>query len=441
MSNPGNLCPAVTSINCTMERGRFPGDEDPCYLAQKAEIALRLPSRIVIKGGSERFLKQLVMSSLIQIEEKIANYHWPYKAEVVFAMAKPVPLPMLATSETSKKKYGEDLPQSSNPFAQPSSEDWIKRKVKRMRRPDIILVKDRTKRWPGREATYFDGKFHDDNLKMLIEVKFPGDTLSDGQRIDYALIATDTRFGVMRIVDNRTDRQKVYDREYSLIPRPTAERYILPALHPLTIPELPLEGAPGSIPQPLYKYLPLLSTIPWDFMPSFEDWVRFGDNVSSLAEEGWEYVSESTRKIFNQYGASAYEQQKWFCQQVLDPVTQQTKYVFSWMNKKTYDIIIWSEETVRSLWRTVLSGMDITLDYLEQIDWVQVLSNIGDGMVQLAILVKKVMTVVILTIVVVVALVALVAIVAAAAEVGAVATLALFAMLATVGGGPLLVAQ
>jgi hypothetical protein len=91
MSNPGNVCPAVTSITCTMERGRYPADEALCYLAQKAEIAMRLPRRIITKAGLVRFFNQLIMSSLIQKEDEKEEYHWSYKAEVVFAIAQPVP--------------------------------------------------------------------------------------------------------------------------------------------------------------------------------------------------------------------------------------------------------------------------------------------------------------------------------------------------------------
>lgn len=445
MSNPGTLCPAVTSITCTMERGRFPGDEDPCYLAQKAEIALRLPEKIVTKVGLVRFLNQLIMSGLIQKEEEKEEYRWPYKAEVVFAMAKPVPLPMLATSKASIKKYKDDLPQSANPFARPSRDDWIKHKVKRIRRPDIILVKETDKRWPGREATYFDGKFHNDNLKMLIEVKFPGDTLSKGQDLDYTLIATESRFGVLRIDDNRTEKQKEYDKQYNAAFRPSAERYTLPLLQqeelPLPVPVAPHEGAPGSIPQPLYKNLPLLSTSPWDFMPSVEDWVMLGNNVSSLAEEGWEYVSEATRQKFHQFGTWVSEKGDWFCEHVLDPLTQQTHYVFSWMNNKTGEIITWSVEQSQDLWRTVLLGSEITLEYLKQIDWVQILSDIGNGTVQLLIQAAEVVAVIIVTIAVAAALVALVAIVAAAIAAGGAAAAGLFAALAAVGGGTLAVAQ
>lgn len=137
MSNPGNICPAVTSITCTMERGRFPGDEDPspatAYCHRRRLGALFKPvghEQPYPEGGRKE------------------EYHWAYKAEVVFAIMHPVPLPMLASSAASKEKYGEDLPQSSNPFARPSREDWIKHNVEGRRRPDIILVKKRISAGP-----------------------------------------------------------------------------------------------------------------------------------------------------------------------------------------------------------------------------------------------------------------------------------------------------
>ncbi|MFC0179754.1 VRR-NUC domain-containing protein, partial [Thorsellia kenyensis] len=61
-------------------------------------------------------------------------------------------------------------------------------------------------RWPGRAGMDYNDVDHGDNLKMLIEVKFPGDKLSDGQEEDYTLIATDKRFGVLRVEDNRSDK-------------------------------------------------------------------------------------------------------------------------------------------------------------------------------------------------------------------------------------------
>ncbi|WP_240002135.1 hypothetical protein [Photorhabdus bodei] len=79
ISNNGKMCPAVTSINCTMEIGVFPADEDPCYLARKAEYAQRLPAMIITKLGAIRFLNQVIMSGLIKVEELKHDFLWPYK--------------------------------------------------------------------------------------------------------------------------------------------------------------------------------------------------------------------------------------------------------------------------------------------------------------------------------------------------------------------------
>ncbi|WP_231398283.1 VRR-NUC domain-containing protein [Photorhabdus temperata] len=308
ISNSGKMCPAVTSINCTMEIGVFPADEDPCYLAKKAEYALRLPAMIITKLGAIRFLNQVIMSGLIKVEELKHDFLWPYKAEVVFAIRgeQDVPLPMLATSQNSKQRYGDNLPQSSNPFARPSANDMEKFGVLRIRRPDIILVKDEALRWPGRNAAYFDGSVHPDNLKMLIEVKFPGDDLTQAQQADYIQIATEDRFGVMRVTDNRTEEQKQYDEVWRKHYQPGSQHYKnpiplapLPSGSPpdddtLPPPSPPEEGVPGTIPQPLTKNPPLLSTSRWSFLPSYEDWVVLGQEVAGLAENGLNYVRNST---------------------------------------------------------------------------------------------------------------------------------------------------
>ncbi|WP_238591498.1 MULTISPECIES: VRR-NUC domain-containing protein [Photorhabdus] len=314
MSNDGKMCLAVTSINCTMEIGIFPADEDPCYLAEKAEYALRLPAMIFTRQGAIRFLNQVVMSGLIKVEEYKHDFLWPYKAEVVFAIRgkKDVPLPMLATSQVSKQRYGDNLPQSSNPFARPSADDVEKFGVKRIRRPDIILVKDEALRWPGRNATYFDGSVHPDNLKMLIEVKFPGDNLTEGQQTDYIQIATEKRFGVMRVDDNRTEEQKQYDEAWRKLYQPSSQHYKNPIpLAPLppgsppgdeALPVPPEEGVPGTIPQPLTKNIPLVSTSPWSFLPNYEDWIILGQEVADLTEQGLDYIRDSTRELLTQFG-------------------------------------------------------------------------------------------------------------------------------------------
>ncbi|PQQ24246.1 VRR-NUC domain-containing protein [Photorhabdus luminescens] len=443
ISNNGKMCPAVTSITCTMEIGVFPADEDPCYLARKAEYAQRLPARIITKLGEIRSLKQIVMSGLIKIEEYKHDFLWPYKAEVVFAIREEdVPLPMLATSQISKQRYGDNLPQSSNPFARPSDADMEKFGIVGIRRPDIILVKDEALRWPGRNATYFDGSMHPDNLKMLIEVKFPGDDLSRDQEKDYIQIATEKRFGVMRIDDSRTEEQKQYDEAWRKLYQPGSQHYKNPIpLAPLppgsspdeeALPAPPAEGVPGTIPQPLTKKLPLVSTSPWSFLPSYEDWVILGQEVAGLAENGLNYVRDSTRELLAQFGTWLNQAGKWVCEEIIDPISHQVSYAFSWANEQTGKIITWTESEIKARWQTVQEGSDITLEELKNISWMQILKEVGEGMLEMVVIIAGVAVVILVTLAVAAALIALVEILAAAAAVSAAALAAVLAILASV---------
>ncbi|WP_445375832.1 VRR-NUC domain-containing protein [Photorhabdus tasmaniensis] len=445
ISNNGKMCPAVTSINCTMEIGVFPADEDPCYLAEKAEYAQRLPAMIITKLGAIRFLKQIVMSGLIKVEEYKHDFLWPYKAEVVFAIRgkKDAPLPMLATSQISKQRYSDNLPQSSNPFARPSAVDAEKFGVKRIRRPDIILVKDEALRWPGRNATYFDGSVHPDNLKMLIEVKFPGDALSEGQEKDYIQIATRDRFGVMRVDDSRTEEQKQYDEAWRKHYQPGSQHYKNPIpLAPLPpgsppddalpVPTPPEEGVPGTIPQPLIKNLPLVSTSSWSFFPSYEDWVILGQEVAGLTEQGLDYIRNSTRKLLAQFGDWFSEAGKWMCKEIIDPITHQASYVFSWVNEQTGKIVTWTESEIKAQWQTVQQGSDITLEELKSISWMQIFKAVGEEMLEVVVIIAGVAVVILVTLAVAAALIALVEILAAAAAVSAAALATVLAILASV---------
>lgn len=118
----------------------------------------------------------------------------------------------MATSDTKRKKYEGNLPHSENPFARPSPEQWLREGVTQMRRPDIILVRDQSNRWPGRNEGW-DGKSVTDNLLRLIEVKFPGDSLSKEQERDYKQIATEERFSVFHVADNRRREERESARQ------------------------------------------------------------------------------------------------------------------------------------------------------------------------------------------------------------------------------------
>ncbi|PQQ28375.1 VRR-NUC domain-containing protein, partial [Photorhabdus hindustanensis] len=270
--------------------------------------------------------------------------------------------------------------------------------------------------------TYFDGSVHPDNLKMLIEVKFPGDKLAEDQEIDYIQIATEDRFGVMRISDNRTEEQKQYDEAWRKLYQPGSQHYKNPIpLAPLpsgspsdeeALPSPPAEGVPGTIPQPLTKNPPLLSTSRWSFLPSYEDWVILGQEVAGLAENGLNYVRDSTRELLAQFGTWLNQAGKWVCEEIIDPVTHQISYAFSWVNEQTGKIVTWTESEIKARWQIVQEGSDITLEELKNISWMQILKEVGEGMLEVVVIIAGVAVVILVTLAVAAALAAVLAILA-----------------------------
>ncbi|WP_350307659.1 VRR-NUC domain-containing protein [Photorhabdus viridis] len=283
---------------------------------------------------------------------------------------------------------------------------------------------------------------HPDNLKMLIEVKFPGDKLAEDQEIDYIQIATEDRFGVMRISDNRTEEQKQYDEAWRKHYQPGSQHYKNPIpLAPLppgsppdeeALPIPPEEGVPGTIPQPLTKNPPLLSTSRWSFLPSYEDWIVLGQEVAGLAENGLNYIRDSTRELLAQFGAWFNQAGKWVCEEIIDPISHQVSYAFSWISEQTGKIVTWTESEIKARWQTVQQGSDITLEDLKNISWMQILKKVGEEMLEVVVIIAEVAVVILVTLAVAAALIALVEILAAAASVSAAALAAVLAILASV---------
>ncbi|WP_339959414.1 hypothetical protein [Photorhabdus hainanensis] len=260
---------------------------------------------------------------------------------------------------------------------------------------------------------------------MLIEVKFPGDSLSKGQETDYIQIATEKRFGVMRVDDSRTEEQKQSDEAWRKLYQPGSQHYKNPIpLAPLppgsppddeALPAPPAEGVPGTIPQPLTKNPPLLSTSRWSFLPSYEDWVILGQEVAGLAENGLNYVRDSTRELLAQFDTWLNQAGKWVCEEVIDPISHQVSYAFSWVSEQTGKIVTWTESEIKARWQTVQQGSDITPEELKNISWIQILKEVGEGMLEMVVIIAGVAVVILVTLAVAAALIALVEILAAAA--------------------------
>ncbi|WP_272670261.1 MULTISPECIES: VRR-NUC domain-containing protein [unclassified Providencia] len=294
-------CSTATTIRADMEQGEFPSDEDPCYLMERAAYAIHFPKISISKKRGTQYLKQLAMSQIIQTEEKLSDNHWAYKAEVVFAMKrdKSVPIPMLS------RGHDKDRPRSFSLFARPSVANALKFGVTHIRRPDIILVEDEKKRWPGRKVSYFDGWDYDDNLKMLIEIKFPGDKLGRRQEEDYKLISTYDRFGLLRIDKSDLDphtTEAAGEREALL----GKFGHLFPSLFPsINRPTPPSQPEPVRareealfdkiLNSPYFPLLdirntPLIKDSPWEGkLPEWQLWTIMTEKtVESLANNEWQ---------------------------------------------------------------------------------------------------------------------------------------------------------
>ena len=177
----------TTSIEGTETEARLPNPSNKPYLMEKANYALRFP-RLTLKRmpsglSSNMELKQLVMSGLIRADEYLRDFRWDYKAEVCFDMTRLPPTPFLSTSATRKGEAPDpDRRHTLIPFPPGLTKGLL-------RRPDVIIVKNRGQRWPGQAGPDHHGVMHPDNLERVVEVKFPGDSLLPEQRAAYLLIS------------------------------------------------------------------------------------------------------------------------------------------------------------------------------------------------------------------------------------------------------------
>lgn len=133
-------------------------------------------------GKDGRSLKQACVSQQLNKLDKLLGHASPYKAEVNFDMTKQPPSPIMNSDIETKahdflpgwiKKYWDTPDQEGNqrpPFK--SGKGYI-------RRPDVVIVRD-----PNAPPTQ-------DNLKKVVEIKFPPDRMTPAQQEAYEEIAGD----------------------------------------------------------------------------------------------------------------------------------------------------------------------------------------------------------------------------------------------------------
>ncbi|WP_052370465.1 VRR-NUC domain-containing protein [Chromobacterium haemolyticum] len=210
----------MTIVEERPEYAKLPQPDNKPYLTEKADKAILAPKSVDVtsKKTGRRYslnMRQITMSTLIRLDEYGHGFKWFYKAEVSFDLTRNPPIPFLSSS---RRAEGPGRQHTINPFPKGLSKGYL-------RRPDLIIVKDKETRWPGRAAADHDGVAHGDNLARVVEIKFPGDYLGKEQLDAYLAIADGrSRFTVLDVRDRKKEKESAQSSKVPVFsPQPQAK--------------------------------------------------------------------------------------------------------------------------------------------------------------------------------------------------------------------------
>lgn len=357
----------TTSVEGTEKEARLPNPSNKPYLMEKANYAVRFPRLAVKKlpngsvSGLE--LKQLVMSGLIRADEYLRDFRWDYKAEVCFDMTRLPPTPFLSTSATRK---GETPDPGRRHTLIPFPPGLTKGLL---RRPDVIIVKNRGQRWPGQAGPDHQGAMHPDNLERVVEVKFPGDSFGLGQEQAYMQIAGGRqRFSVLEIHDCRDDRDRDREANQSQLPTANSNPLSWPVIPPLIMP-----GSGDNQPRPAPVPVPVYGPQPIPKPAYTESWTQHVvEAIDGLLEEG----AQGIRQLSTEVQGYLEEAATWLSEKG-QWVRSKTEPAWEWVSETGAQVLRWTDEQLRAVWAEVQRYTDLTLDMLRNIDWMQVLITVG----------------------------------------------------------------
>ncbi|MFJ2478721.1 VRR-NUC domain-containing protein [Pseudomonas sp. NPDC087598] len=337
------------------------------YLMDKAQYGLLYPKLSFkrLKDGSESDaeLKQLVMSGLIKVDEYLRDFFFEYKAEVSFDMRPPppqAPIPYLSSSLVGGKKPDPDRRHTMTFFPSNSMGGFL-------RRPDVVIVKNAQIRWPGLECLDHDGAPHKNNVERVVEVKFPGDVLGRGQRVDYERIAGDLdRFAVLEVKDCRSKKEREADKKFNREHRPTQaydpNKWTLPP-----IPERPPKEAPTPV--PVYGPEPIPKPA------QVERWTQKIDAaVDSLIEQGGRGLRDLSQDVEEHLAEAA----AWISSQS-EWLRLESQKAWEWVGEAGGEVMRWTDDQIREIWSEIQKYTDLTLEALREVDWVHWLVFVGSA--------------------------------------------------------------
>lgn len=360
----------TTSVEGTVKEAPLPNPTNKPYLMEKANYAVRFPRLSVkklpsgISGKVE--LKQLVMSGLIRADEYRWDYFWDYKAEVCFDMTRLPPTPFLSSSWWRKGQTPDPARRHTLiPFPTGMTKGLL-------RRPDVIIVQNRALRWPGLAGPDHHGVMHPDNLSRVVEVKFPGDSLAPEQRTAYIKIAGGRqRFSVLEIQDCRDDGERERERQHNNAHQPTGQSN--PLHWPIVPPLIPPAQTPGSKPKPAPVPVPAYGPQPTPRPARVESWTQQAEEaIDGLLEQG----AQGIRQLSDEVQQHLEEAATWLGVKG-EWVRRESQKAWEWVSETGAQVLRWTDEQLRAIWREVQRYTDLTLEMLRQIDWVQVLIDVG----------------------------------------------------------------
>lgn len=328
------------------EYAPLPNPKSRGYLTTKAEFALRAP-RIIFRS-SEGFeptqvsLYQITMTGMIIVEEVYAKYFLPYKAEVSYDMTTVPPKPFLSTS--GNPKTGNPDPNrrhSNNPFPKGLVKGFL-------RRPDVALVANPLLRWPGLAGPDHEGIMHPDNILRIIEVKFPGDSLSPAQKI----AGGPTRFTVLDVAECEPEKKKEPAKTPGIAPVPQNKT------------DRRLQPVPVYSPQPM-------SDPAW-----YEEWAKsLEQHVHSLIDglqRGVYQLSEATQQWLRDIAPWVAGAGQW--------MRDAAHGAYVWLDEHGRELARWTAAQLREAWAKIAQYCDLAWETIKAIDWAQVLITVGTAL-------------------------------------------------------------
>ncbi|AOY01802.1 VRR-NUC domain-containing protein [Jeongeupia sp. USM3] len=396
----------MTRLEEDKQYAKLPAPSNKLYLTPKADTAVKTPSvrTGVTKTGKRITInaRQAVMSGLIIADEWLHEFLWYYKAEVSFDMPfddKGTPRPFLSSSSGKDSNRRHSL----TPFPKGMRKNYL-------RRPDLIIVKSKAVRWPGRATTDHNGVAHGDNLRRVVEVKFPGDSLQRDQETAYKQIAGGAdRFTVLHVI-------------------PPNEKQRQPRTVPKSVPVLAPRG--DGIPRGENRRVPIYGPTPLPSPVFYEPWLDDAWNIAhSLAQQAealGDKVRQGAHHLSQQVHAQLLQHAPWLFS-AGHWIQSKSGQAWHFVNEQGQRLATWTAAQLKAAWAEIQRLTDLTLKTLRQIDWTQVLMDIGKGLLVIAAVIAGVVVVFVLGGWLVAALAALV-------EMGAAAWAAVAVML---GGGTL----